>query len=31
MLWGVVGGLLALVILIFSGPQLWFYLINRNE
>ena len=31
MLWGVVGGLLALAILIFSGLQLWFYLINRNE
>ena len=31
MFWGVIGGLIALVILIFSGLQLWFYLINRNE
>ena len=31
MFWGVIGGLLALGILIFSGLQLWFYLINKNE
>ena len=31
MFWGVIGGLLALVILIFGGLQLWFYLINKNE
>ncbi len=31
MLWGVIGGLPALVVLIFSGLQLWFYLINKNE
>ena len=31
MFWGVIGGLIALVILIFSGLQLWFYLINKNE
>ena len=31
MLWGVIGGVLGLVILIFSGLQLWFYLINKNE
>lgn len=31
MFWGVIGGLLALVILIFSGLQLWFYLIKTNN
>ena len=31
MFWGVIGGLFTLIILIFSGLQLWFYLINKNE
>ena len=29
--WGVIGGLLGFIILIFSIIQLWFYLINKNE
>jgi len=31
MLWMILGSLSGLIILIFSGLQLWFYLINKNE